>query len=183
MRHRTEGRSAFSLMELTTVIVIVGVLAMVARPKMQSYIERERVRALDRRIKLDLTMARSEAIKRRVPMVVTFDPNGAFYEIPGLKNVATVDGVQLTYRVDLKGANGFSAELLSVDFGGLTNVTFDTFGVPDAPGTIVIGSGKTRALMTVQKTVAPVNTTFHNATDPAVNIGGATTVSNLGTVF
>ncbi len=150
-RHR-QRTAAFSLIELVLVVAIIGTVAMVARPRMLSYVERERVRALDCRIKLDLALARSEAIKRRTPITVNFNVLGGYYEIPGMGEVSTLDGKKAVYRVELSGKDQYAADLVSANFGGTTQVTYDAFGVPDNVGIVTIGSGTAQSTITVETT-------------------------------
>ena len=86
MSSKNKKRDAFSLAELVIIVAIMSLLFGLARPRMISYVEKDRVRVLSRRIALDLAMARSEAIKRRSPVTVKFDANGSGYEIPQITN-------------------------------------------------------------------------------------------------
>lgn len=167
-------RGAFSLTELVIVLGLIGVVTAMAQPMLMSYVDNERIRALGRRLELDFALARSEAIKKRAPVTVIFDPSGTFYDIVGIDNVATVDGIQATYRVNLKDLGGQSAFVSTADFGGDASVAFDALGMPDTDGAVMISSGNTSVAMTVDKGGA-VGKTYHAGKDPVdVTVGGRT---------
>lgn len=160
MSSKNKKRDAFSLAELVIIVAIMSLLFGLARPRMISYVEKDRVRVLSRRIALDLAMARSEAIKRRSPVTVKFDSNGSGYEIPQIINVHTVDGLLSKYRVEIEGSNEFKAEIVGVDFGGVSEVSFDRFGIPNSEGTIEIASGEAGATIEVNMASGEVQTTL-----------------------
>ncbi len=159
-------------MELVVVMSIVGVMMAVAGPRVGNYVERDRVRTLNRRLTVDLSMARSEAIRLKTPVTITFDPTGNFYEITGMSDVRTPDGVQGTYRVDLVGKSGYEAKLDSADFGGTPVLTFDEFGRADANGTIVIKSGETQSTLTMDKGKSAVRTELKRGNSDVVVLTG-----------
>jgi Tfp pilus assembly protein FimT len=157
MSKTNHQRLAFSYAEIIVIMTIISILLAVAKPRMDTYIERERVRSLTRRITVDLAMARAEAIKRRSPVTVNFDVTGQFYEIPELVNVNTLDGFQSNYKVDFSKNSEFNANIDTVDFGGATQVVFDAFGVPSNQGSIVITEGDTKGTIDLASATGRIN--------------------------
>jgi prepilin-type N-terminal cleavage/methylation domain-containing protein len=153
-------RYGFTLIELVVVMSIGAVLFAIARPRLVSVVENDRIRQLNRRVALDFALARSEAIKLRSPVTVRFDISGTFYELVGVTDAASPDGKKTTYRVDLDGDSNFGAKITNADFGGVREVSFDQFGRPGATGSVTINSGRSKSIVAVDKSTGKVTTTF-----------------------
>lgn len=71
--------AGFTLIELIVVLLVVGVLAGIAFPNFRPFIQNQRISAQANDLVTDLAFARSEAIKRAVPVTVckTLNPSPA----------------------------------------------------------------------------------------------------------
>lgn len=65
------NRRGFTLVELLTVIVIVGILASLAVPSFRSFVVQQRIKTTSFDMMASLTLARSEAIKRNSTVSIT----------------------------------------------------------------------------------------------------------------
>ena len=145
--------SAFTLLELVLVLAIITVLAAIAVPRYTAAQQNFRADAAARRIVADLGLARSRARSQSNSQTVVFNLATSQYQMPGapdLKNPAN------TYTVLLGGAP-YQARLVSVDFGGSSQVTFDGYGVPDRGGTLVISAGGVQRTIVLEATSGKAN--------------------------
>ena len=128
--HRGRQRTAFTLIELVIVVLIMGIMAAVAVPSFSQSLCRFRVDATARRIVSDLTLARQHAKTVDAAQTMEFSLPSNFYELRGYK---APDHPSLEYKVYLS-KTGHPATLVSCDFAGDCFVTFDTYGRPDNGG-------------------------------------------------
>jgi prepilin-type N-terminal cleavage/methylation domain-containing protein len=128
---------AFTLIELVLVLAIVTVLSAMAVPRYVGAQLRYRADAAAQRIVADLAMARSRANTTSASQAVIFTLASSQYQMPGVTDLKNQGS---NYTVYL-GAAPYQATLVSVDFGGTSQVTFDGYGVPNCGGTVVIKAG------------------------------------------
>jgi prepilin-type N-terminal cleavage/methylation domain-containing protein len=147
--HRTAIASsrAFSLAELALVLVIIGVLAGIAGPRYAGAVTRYRLDSAAKRIAADLALARANARATSTPQAVVFTVATNSYQMSG---VTTLDNRSTTYLVKLS-SDPYLVTLSGANFGSgfslTSTVTFDIYGMPDNPGTIVItSSGMTKTI-------------------------------------
>jgi prepilin-type N-terminal cleavage/methylation domain-containing protein len=128
---------AFSLIELILVLAIITVMSAMAVPRYVGAQQRYRADAAAQRIVTDLAMARSRANTTSASQAVLFTVASSQYQMPGVPDLRNSGG---TYTVLLGGAP-YQATLVSVDFSGTAQVTFDGYGVPNSGGTVVVKAG------------------------------------------
>lgn len=118
------SRPAFSLIELTVVMMILAVGATVALPRLAETVAGSRVETVAKTIQCDLELARRTAMNRGRVVTVHFDwENGTYHstDVPV--------GAGQTLQNDLPEA--FATEIqLTSDFDGVTGIQFDHHGTP-----------------------------------------------------
>ena len=130
-------RAGFTLVEIVITVLIMGILTAVAAPKFADTLHRTRAESAAKRIKVDLGLARQNAISRSLTQTVKFTPATDDYTLPGM---ADLNHSSQTYSVDLAAAP-YNAVLVSANLGGDSDVQFDHYGQPDSCGTITVESG------------------------------------------
>jgi prepilin-type N-terminal cleavage/methylation domain-containing protein len=150
-RRRAFSR-AFSLVELVMVLVIAGVIAAIAVPRMSGSIGRQRALAAARRVAADLETARTAAMAGSASRKVVFSPARSAYGTPGMTGTldqrSTIYLVDLTrppYNASLAAANFNDSASLKwagvYDSDAAQEVVFDGFGRPDSTGWVFVSSG------------------------------------------
>jgi prepilin-type N-terminal cleavage/methylation domain-containing protein len=136
----------FSLVELLVVLAIISVTAAIAVPRYGASIARFRVESAARRVGADLTYARSVARSSSASTTVSFNAATEVYVVAGAAHMNTRAA---GYQVNL-AADPYLATILSADFGGDGQVSFDGYGRPDDAGTVVVRNSAAQWQVTVQ---------------------------------
>ena len=127
----------FSLLELVVVMVIMAILAAIATPRYGQAVARYRTASAARKVAADLTFARKRARISSTSQAVNFNVANNAYQLPGVADMKTAAS---DYSVALS-SSPYKARIVSADFDGDGNVTFDGYGVPDSGGTVVVAVG------------------------------------------
>lgn len=127
----------FSLLELVIVLAIMAIMAAIATPRYGQAIARYRTTMAARKVAADLTFARKRATISSTSQAVNFDVANDGYQLPGVTDMRTSAP---DYSVALSSAP-YRARIVSADFDGDADVTFDGYGVPDSGGTVVVAVG------------------------------------------
>lgn len=139
---QTHSRScvlrSFSLAELVCVVVIIGILSAIAVPRFSNSIALQRVEAAARRVQVDLALARRHAKTSSTSQIVAFDSAANGYWLEGMMDP---DHPSIEYKVSLS-EEPYSANIVSVDFGGDEEIIFDGWGAPDNGGFVLVQVGK-----------------------------------------
>ncbi len=122
------------MLELLTVMTIMVLVAAVAAPRFTQSGLDYRLNSAARRVLADLGQAQAAARAASTPRTITFDEAGCSYSMAALR---LLDGTANGYAVSL-ASEPFRIEVMSVDFAGTKNLTFDGFGQPASSGTITL---------------------------------------------
>jgi len=129
--HNVGKRGAFTLVEILTVVVLLGVLAAVVLPN-SGYSDGDKALAAARKVAADIEYAQSEAVNHQTSITVSFFPSGETYSLASGGNLLTnpVDGN--SFEVNLPGTlQAEGVDINSADFGSGENVvTFNAYGEP-----------------------------------------------------
>ncbi len=143
-------KRAFSLVEIATVLAIMGVMLAIATPRFADFVQRDRVRRSARKVATDVRYAQSLAIRDRSPVTMMFSEGLDAYSIWLKDTTAKTETwmvVRLSNRkvevlanrtdratyeqiVDLAGDPDYGVALVNADFGGKMDLTFDEYGTP-----------------------------------------------------
>jgi len=126
------------MIELATVMTIMGVVAAMAVPRYGDFIAQQRLEAAARRISADLTLAQREARTAGVQQQITFSSVTHKYTVGTVKNI---DHPGDLYVVSL-GDEPYGGQIVSANFGGNADVIFDGYGAPDTGGSVTIRVGR-----------------------------------------
>ncbi|MBU0617194.1 MAG: type II secretion system GspH family protein [Planctomycetes bacterium] len=137
---RIGSGTAFTLIELVTVLTIVAILAAMVIPRFGNSIAHQRAEAAAQRIAADLELARQNAMQTSASRTFQFNTATNDYVLRDMLDPDHPDPAK-DYRVDLT-AEPYAAALVAADFGGDSKVIFDMHGVPDSGGQVTISVGK-----------------------------------------
>ena len=143
--HSFSERGGFSLAELACIVVIIGILAAIAAPRLSNSLAIQRVEAAARRIVVDLAFAQRRAKNSNASQTLRFDPAVDEYSLVGMPHP---DHPAREYGVALQD-EPYRATLVSADFGEDSDIIFDVFGVPDSSGSVIIRVGNHLRTVTV----------------------------------
>lgn len=148
-------RSAFSLMELIIVMMIVAILAAVGTPRLFDSLKFHHVESATKRIVLDIEQARQRAVSTSTVQTVQFTPASHSYSLPGVPHP---DHPSVAYSVELSAAPYF-VSLSLVDFQGGTDLQLDHYGTADKDGQIIVSSGSHQRTITVTAATGEISVT------------------------
>ncbi len=129
-------RCGFTLMEMTLVIAIIGIIVGIGAPKYANAVAHYRAETAANRVAADLAAAQSQAQSTSKTQTVVFNTSTSTYALP----VKELNNSASTTTVDLTGGQ-YLARLASVNFNSNSQVTFDIYGKPDNGGSVVVQVG------------------------------------------
>ena len=140
---RETGRTGFTLIELLVVLVIMAIAAGMITPYVVNTSDLTVISAAQM-ISCDLQFAQNSAITSQKPVKVTFDPTAEWYSLTWSSTSTPLihPMKQSDYVIEFPSLRGFGElDVVSADFGGVKEVTFDVLGSPDNPGSISLQAG------------------------------------------
>ena len=151
-RNARQHRRAFSLVDLTLTMLIMGIIAATTAPKFSSAMMRYQVDAAARRIEADINYVQSQARFTNAACSLTFSASPPSYTTTG---VANLNNSGQAYAVNLTTI-GYSVALATSINGG-ASLTYNASGVPQAgsplvaltSGTITITNGNQIKTVTI----------------------------------
>ncbi len=155
VRRRQGMPTAFTMLELLIVVVILGIAAMTAIPMMSSAGSIQ-TRSAANALAADLAYAKSLAISRGQDYAVVFDTTAESYQIEDMFGIVVDHPVKkgFKYIVNLANEGLDRVDLYSADFDdSSTSITFDCLGSPkdlNSEGTVVFQSNENSMTVSVE---------------------------------
>jgi prepilin-type N-terminal cleavage/methylation domain-containing protein len=141
-------RQAFTLVELVTVMLIMGIMAAVAAPRLLNALATSRVQSAARRVAADLRLAREHALRTSIAQIADFDVAMDRYAMPTVPNI---DRPNSAYAVNLASSD-FQVDLTTANFEGSNVIQFDIYGRANRAGSVVVRSGGLQRTVQVDRT-------------------------------
>ncbi|HET6249157.1 MAG TPA: GspH/FimT family pseudopilin [Tepidisphaeraceae bacterium] len=148
MRTIRKSSSAFTLMELVIVMMILTIAAMIGLPRFSTAICRYKAELAARQILADLNLARATAKSTSASQTVAFNVAASSYTMAGIQSL---DDHSPNYQLSL-AAHPYDSTLISVNFNGTSQVTFDAYGSADNGGKITLACGGIQTTVTLEAT-------------------------------
>ncbi|MFQ5450989.1 MAG: GspH/FimT family pseudopilin [Nitrospinaceae bacterium] len=147
MKRISNNQSGFTLVELVSLLVVLGILMGIAIPNYSQWVENYKISAESQKLYLDLMLARSSAVKNNNNVIFTFEPGNNRYRIHNDTNENGVEdpgeGVKVV-NLDPKVAYGINGTVLDMDGntissavflgGGGSSIIFDSRGQASTSG-------------------------------------------------
>lgn len=146
-------RLGFTMIELVTTILIIGILAAAAGPTFFDSLSCQQSSAAAQRVADDIQLARQSARRQSATQSIQFNNSASTYSLAG---VAALDLRPGDYTVDMS-ARPFYVTGFTADFGGDSKIVFDGYGQPDSGGTVVITVGSKQWTVSVDATSGEVS--------------------------
>lgn len=132
-------RGAFSLIEITVVVLVLGILGAMAITNYGSALGRYQASLAAQRIAADIALTQAAAKTSSAGQSIVFTTSTSSYTLSSY--AAPLGGpVQGNYTVTLT-ADPYHSTLVSASFAGSATLTYDRFGQPSSGGTIVVQGG------------------------------------------
>jgi type II secretory pathway pseudopilin PulG len=137
--------TAFSLLEVLFVMVILALMAGLATPRFANALVTQRVDAASRQIVADLAYSKRRARISSKAQTFKVSSISRQYTIIGMLDP---DKPVRSYSVAL-AEEPYGLTTLSANFGGDAELVFNGFGDPDSGGTITLGVGSYSTTITI----------------------------------
>ncbi len=129
----------FSLAEMIIVLTVVALLSAIAVPRFAGAMQSGNADRAARKLAADLRLAQARAIQTQQQQSVVFSKDGLSYTLAGMTDP---NHPSRSYVVLLNQPPYTNTVIAGVDLSGSQILTFDRFGSPSTPGTVVLAAGK-----------------------------------------
>lgn len=168
---RVRSRGAFSLVEVVLVVVIVGILAAIAVPRLADSNALYRVETAAKRVEADIHLAQDLARSLSSQHNLVFRAGSTAYVIePASADASPLEAAQTGARITDLDVAPFKARVMKANFGGSDTLSFDAFGTPLASGHVVVYANNWGALIRVGDGLGVVSITMFRVPSPPVAI-------------
>lgn len=158
---RNIGRKGFTMLEMLTVLIVMGVLSSIALSAMHEYYSRTKLRNTVETVAADIRQARWLARTRSAPSTIVFDTASQAYVISGGQSAMLPEGLRfgIDPTVTGKPSDPYTVppqDGVSFDSGSKKNLArFYPTGTVAPTGAIYITDGKETMAITVAITGRP----------------------------
>lgn len=148
LKHLLKAREGFTLIEMVTVLAILGIIMAMAAPNFSKWKEKHEINGQAQKVYFDLMLARTNAVKNNNLVRVDFNTTSHTYTIhddtnengsqdsgEAVKSVTLENDVNFAYNTGMTDVDG-NAVNAAVSFGGSTTVTFDSRGQSSSSGSV-----------------------------------------------
>jgi len=130
---------------MLTVVVIIGVMAAIAAPRISFAMEEHRASVAAVRIAAALDLARNQARNTSSSQTVLFSAADNSYTLTGMADMDHPAATQIVILSDPP----YEITMTAANFGGDADIVFDGYGVPDSSGSVTIQSGSSQRVISV----------------------------------
>ena len=136
-RQQSRRREGYTFIEMTLALMLMALVATLTVPRFMHAVDHHRVKSAALRLADDMNRARGQAKSTSQVVSATFlIPTNSYSFSSSMHNL---DRPGQAYTVPLN-APPYKVQLVSADFDGQTTVSFNSFGVPDHGGQVVLKS-------------------------------------------
>ncbi len=145
-RLAVQRRGAFTLVELSIVLLILAIIGSIATPTYFRSLQHHRIHASAQRIAADLRLAQQQAKDTGTTVTVSFNVSDDEYTTPPVNGLPA--GVASRTRVEL-ARDPYRCDLATANFDNRPWISFDRFGLPQAGGMVKLQLGKHNLIVSV----------------------------------